>query len=55
VLEPVIPRLGELMRRRPDALSLAQGMVNWGPPAAVGKVLQSRLSTSFKLNPSLSL
>jgi len=35
VLEPVIPRLGDLMRRRPDALSLAQGMVGWAPPPGV--------------------
>ena len=35
VLEPVIPRLGALMRRRPDALSLAQGMVGWAPPPGV--------------------
>jgi len=35
VLAPVIPRLGDLMRRRPDALSLAQGMVGWAPPPGV--------------------
>jgi aspartate/methionine/tyrosine aminotransferase len=35
VQDPVIPRLGELMRRRPDALSLAQGMVSWAPPPGV--------------------
>ncbi|MEB3318359.1 MAG: aminotransferase class I/II-fold pyridoxal phosphate-dependent enzyme [Cyanobacteriota bacterium] len=35
VLDPVIPRLGELQRRRPDTLSLAQGMVDWEPPEAV--------------------
>jgi aspartate/methionine/tyrosine aminotransferase len=34
VLEPVIPRIGALQRQRVDVLSLAQGMVNWGPPAA---------------------
>jgi len=34
VLEPVIPALGALLQQRPGALSLAQGLVNWGPPAA---------------------
>ncbi len=34
VLEPVIPRIGALQRQRADVLSLAQGMVSWGPPAA---------------------
>ena len=32
VLDPVIPRVGGWLRQRPGALSLAQGMVNWGPP-----------------------
>ena len=40
VLDPVIPRLGELLRRRPDALSLAQGMVDWAPPAAVRQAVR---------------
>jgi aspartate/methionine/tyrosine aminotransferase len=45
VLPPVIPRLGALMAQRPDCLSLAQGMVHWGPPpqvaAAVAEVLRA--------------
>ena len=32
VLRPVIPELGALARSRPGTLSLAQGMVSWGPP-----------------------
>jgi aspartate/methionine/tyrosine aminotransferase len=35
VIDPVIPLLGEWMGRRPEALSLAQGMVSWDPPPAV--------------------
>ena len=44
VLQPVIPWVGELMRQRPDALSLAQGMVNWGPPASVQEAVQEALA-----------
>jgi len=40
VLEPVIPLVGELMRRTPGTLSLAQGMVGWGPPPAVAALLR---------------
>ncbi len=46
VLNPVIPELGTLVRATPGTLSLAQGMVGWGPPrealatlAAAGKVV----------------
>ncbi len=35
VLDPVIPVVGDLVRRTPGTLSLAQGMVNWGPPPEV--------------------
>jgi aspartate/methionine/tyrosine aminotransferase len=35
VLRPVIPELGALVRATPGTLSLAQGMVAWGPPKAV--------------------
>ncbi len=35
VADPVIAQVGALMRQRPDALSLAQGMVSWAPPEAV--------------------
>jgi len=34
VLRPVIPELGALVRATPGTLSLAQGMVAWGPPQA---------------------
>lgn len=44
VLDPVIPRLGELMRRRPDALTLAQGMVSWAPPQGVNLAVQEALA-----------
>lgn len=43
VLDPVIPRLGALMRQRPDALSLAQGMVSWAPPPGVVDAVQQAL------------
>ncbi|MFN9071026.1 MAG: aminotransferase class I/II-fold pyridoxal phosphate-dependent enzyme, partial [Cyanobacteriota bacterium] len=43
VIEPVIPRLGELMQRRPDALSLAQGMVGWEPPPGVIQAVRQSL------------
>lgn len=43
VLDPVIPRLGALLPRRPDALSLAQGMVSWGPPPAVREAVHQAL------------
>lgn len=45
VLDPVIPRLGELLRLRPDTLSLAQGMVNWTPPDAVCQAVREALDT----------
>ena len=35
VLRPVIPELGALVRASPGTLSLAQGMVGWGPPPQV--------------------
>jgi aspartate/methionine/tyrosine aminotransferase len=44
VLDPVIPRVGAWMRQRPGALSLAQGMVNWGPPGAVAEALRAALA-----------
>ena len=43
VIEPVIPRLGELMQRRPDVLSLAQGMVGWEPPPGVIQAIRQSL------------
>ncbi|MFM7169770.1 MAG: aminotransferase class I/II-fold pyridoxal phosphate-dependent enzyme [Cyanobium sp.] len=43
VLDPVIPRLVEWMRLRPDALSLAQGMVGWEPPPGVLEAVREAL------------
>ena len=39
VLNPVIPTLGTLLKAHPDALSLGQGMVAWGPPDSVRTAL----------------
>ncbi|SBO41847.1 aminotransferase class I/II-fold pyridoxal phosphate-dependent enzyme [Cyanobium sp. NIES-981] len=39
VLRPVIPELAALVARTPGTLSLAQGMVGWGPPAAVAEAV----------------
>jgi aspartate/methionine/tyrosine aminotransferase len=44
VLEPVIPLVGELLRRSPGTLSLAQGMVPWGPPPGVAEALAEALA-----------
>ena len=43
VQPPVIPGLAALMRQRPDCLSLAQGMVHWGPPPAVAAAVAEAL------------
>jgi aspartate/methionine/tyrosine aminotransferase len=53
VLDPVIPRVGAWLRQRPESLSLAQGMVNWGPPEAVAEALRAALGArdaSFSLH-----
>jgi aspartate/methionine/tyrosine aminotransferase len=44
VLPPVIPQVSAWMGQRPGTLSLAQGMVNWAPPAAVAPALGSLLA-----------
>ena len=44
VLPPVIPVLGQWLAQRPGALSLAQGMVSWGPPAEVVEAVQHALA-----------
>lgn len=46
VLTPVIPQVGQLMARRPGCLSLAQGMVAWGPPPEVRQVLLRGLESA---------
>jgi aspartate/methionine/tyrosine aminotransferase len=40
VQTPVIPVMGELIRRTPGTLSMGQGMVDWGPPPQVLDVLR---------------
>jgi aspartate/methionine/tyrosine aminotransferase len=44
VLEPVIPVVGDLVRRTPGTLSLAQGMVGWGPPPQVAEAVHAALA-----------
>ena len=44
VLSPVIPQLTQLIRQAPGCLSLAQGMVDWAPPAGVRQALAEALS-----------
>jgi aspartate/methionine/tyrosine aminotransferase len=44
VLRPVIPELGGLVRATPGTLSLAQGMVAWGPPPAALEALVAAAS-----------
>ncbi len=46
VLEPVIPRVGALTAAHPGTLSMAQGMVDWGPPAAVLAAVQAALASA---------
>jgi len=46
VLTPVIPQVGRLMTQRPGCLSLAQGMVGWGPPPPVRQALQVALQAA---------
>lgn len=49
VQSPVIPIIADLIRRHPGTLSLAQGVVNYGPPPEVATQLQS-----FLLQPELN-
>lgn len=44
MLAPVIPQVGALIARHPGTLSLAQGMVNWGPPPAVLEAIAAVLA-----------
>ena len=37
VQAPIIPIVGELIRRNPGTISLGQGMVSWGPPPAADR------------------
>lgn len=44
VLEPVIPRVGALTAAHPGTLSMAQGMVDWGPPPQVREAVAAALA-----------
>jgi aspartate/methionine/tyrosine aminotransferase len=44
VLSPVIPELADLVARAPGTLSLAQGMVSWGPPPTVQEAIRLALA-----------
>ena len=46
VIQPVIPQVTALLQRHTDALSLAQGVAAWGPPAEVYERLSRDLSTA---------
>lgn len=46
VPDPVIPEVAALLASRPDGLSLAQGMVAWGPPPAVAEAVGRALAGS---------
>lgn len=46
VLEPVIPHVGALTAAHPGTLSLAQGMVDWGPPPQVMEAVQAALAAA---------
>lgn len=54
VLRPVIPELGALVCRTPGTLSLAQGMVGWGPPPQVVEAVAAAMAQGVGgVNPSL--
>jgi aspartate/methionine/tyrosine aminotransferase len=44
VPDPVIPEVAALLAARPGGLSLAQGMVAWGPPPAVAEAVGQALA-----------
>ena len=48
VLDPVIPRVGRWLAQRPGALSLAQGMVGWGPPPGVAAAVSEALAAAAR-------
>ena len=55
VQSPVIPVMAELIRQTPGTLSLGQGMVHWGPPAAAHQsLLAASLSAAQAAHPSLN-
>ncbi|WP_254216688.1 aminotransferase class I/II-fold pyridoxal phosphate-dependent enzyme [Synechococcus sp. CCY 9618] len=46
VADPVIARVGALVRRCPGTLSLAQGMVAWAPPPGVAQAVVAALEAA---------
>lgn len=46
VLTPVIPEISALVRATPGCLSLAQGMVSWGPPPQVAHAVAEAVATA---------
>lgn len=48
VQAPIIPVIADLIRERPQTISLGQGVVNYGPPAAVGAEINRFLSDPEK-------
>ncbi|MBM5799100.1 MAG: aspartate aminotransferase, partial [Cyanobacteria bacterium K_Offshore_0m_m2_072] len=44
VLTPVIPEISALVRATPGCVSLAQGMVRWGPPPGVAAAVKEALA-----------
>ena len=46
VQTPVIPQLGALIAATPGTLSLGQGMVNWAPPAQVGRAVAAAIEAA---------
>ena len=46
VQAPVIPVMGEMIRQTPGTLSLGQGMVHWGPPAAALEAARDAIGDS---------
>ena len=44
VQAPIVPVIGDLIRQVPGTISLGQGMVHYGPPAAAIEVARQALS-----------
>jgi aspartate/methionine/tyrosine aminotransferase len=45
VQSPMIPVVGEMVKRHPGTISLGQGVVRWGPPAAVAEAVGKAASS----------
>ncbi len=44
VQAPIIPIVGRLIRQTPGTISLGQGVVHYGPPAAALEAIQDALA-----------